>query len=248
MTKESVVSAPTAKVKELKITTEYKAPSTEYCRTQEQFAEAVGKDFIKYANQVKSKNQRFLVGLAHGRSPSLAYEYILNHYDEIKRPDLIRFTFVNSPLRRQRDLKGVLDAGVFLKKLLKRGLITREHILGTTLNRENIEEYGKQYNEKLSAYLEKHKKDGLDYVFLVTDPTGRVAGISRNSAAFDSREYVTIVEDRTEKELTITPHFLMYSKRIAFLATKSNKRRPLAWLYSRWGKPDEGPSFSQVYR
>lgn len=35
----------------------------------------------------------------------------------------------------------------------------------------------------------------------------------------------------------------MQSKRIAFLATKSEKRRPLAWLYSTTGKENESPSF-----
>ncbi|MGB0368676.1 MAG: hypothetical protein ACPGD8_04680, partial [Flavobacteriales bacterium] len=33
------------------------------------------------------------------------------------------------------------------------------------------------------------------------------------------------------------------TKRIAFLATKADKRRALAWLYYRWGKHDESPSF-----
>jgi len=216
---------------------------TVYCKTREQFAEAVGKDFIKHANTHTADDDRFVVGLSHGQSPSLAYEYILTNYDKINRPEIIRYTFVNSPLLRQRDLRGVTDAGVFLGKLLRRGLITKDNILGTSLNRKNLEEFGKQFNAKLKNYLSKHKKDGLDYVFLATDPTGCVAGITRNSTAFKSKSYITVVEDRDEKELTITPHFLSFTKRIAFLATKSDKRRPLAWLFYPWGRRDESPSF-----
>jgi 6-phosphogluconolactonase/glucosamine-6-phosphate isomerase/deaminase len=226
---------------------EEKIFKTVYCKTREQFGEAVGKDFIEHANRMTADDDRFLVGLSHGQSPSLAYEYILAHYDEIKRPEIIRYTFVNSPLLRQRDLRGVTDAGVFLGKLLRRNLITKDNILGTSLNRKNLEEFGKQFNTKLKNYLSKHKKDGLDYVFLATDPTGCVAGITRNSTAFKSKSFITVVEDREEKELTITPHFLSFTKRIAFLATKSDKRRPLAWLFYPWGKRNESPSFLRYF-
>lgn len=217
--------------------------NTVYCKSKEQFAEAVGKDFIQQANLFLKDNQRFLVGLSHGQSPASAYEYILNHYQEIKRPDLIRYTFVNSPLTRQRNLNGITDAGAFLGKLLRRKLITKDNILGTSLNRKNLTEFGKQFNLKLKTYLSKHNKEGLDYVFLATDPTGSVAGISRHSKAFASKAFVVLVDDEEELEVTITPHFLSFSKRIVFLATKSDKRRPLAWLFYPWGSPNESPSF-----
>jgi 6-phosphogluconolactonase/glucosamine-6-phosphate isomerase/deaminase/pimeloyl-ACP methyl ester carboxylesterase len=220
---------------------------TVYCKTKEQFAEAVGKDFIKHANSLAENDARFLVGLSHGQSPSLAYQYILEHYAEIKRPEIIRYTFINTPLPRQRNLSGITDAKVFLGKLMRRRLITKANILGTSLNRKDLKQFEIQFNAKLSEYLHKHRKDGLDYVFLATDPTGCVAGISRNSAAFQSDDFVTLVDDKEEKEVTITPHFLSLSKRIAFLATKSDKRRPLAWLFYPWGKRNESPSFLRYF-
>lgn len=216
---------------------------TVYCKSKEQFAEAVGRDFIEHVNRISTPNARFLVGLSHGQSPALAYEYILTHYHEIKRPDIIRYTFVNTPLPRQRNLRGITDAKVFLGKLLRRRLITKDNILGTSLDRKDLKKFEQQFNQKMAVYLAKHGKTGLDYVFLATDPSGTVAGISRNSPAFQSKQYVTLVEDREEPEVTITPYFLSFSQRIAFLATKSDKRRPLAWLFYPWGKRDESPSF-----
>lgn len=221
----------------------YQAPDTRYFKSKELFDTAVGQDFILHANQNTTRGEKFLVGLSHGQSPAGAYTYILNHYHEIKRPELLRYTFVNSPLQRQRHLKGVLDAKSFLMRLVRERYITKEHILGRTLNRVSLEQYCKDFNVALGNYLTEEKKTGMDYVFLASDPSGRVAGISRNSEAFGSKEFAVIVEGRSEQELTGTPHFLMQSKRIAFLATKADKRRPLAWLYYRWGQPDESPSF-----
>ncbi|MCC6570120.1 MAG: alpha/beta hydrolase, partial [Chitinophagales bacterium] len=98
-------------------------------------------------------------------------------------------------------------------------------------------------NDALAEFLEKNKKTGFDYVFLASNPRGRIGGIERNSKSFDSKGISVIVTVNKEKELTTTPHFLLKSRRIAFLATKSDKRRPLAWLYSTTGKPNESPSF-----
>lgn len=221
----------------------FPVPETRYFKTKETFDIAIGKDFIDYANKTTARGQKFLVGLAHGQSPAGAYEYILEHYHEIRRSALIRFSFTNSRLKRQRGLEGVMDARALLTKMLRKGLITKDQILGRSLNREDIERYAIGFNEKLKAYLEQNNKTGFDYVFLSFDPTGRVAAVSRNSKAFDSNELVVLVDDLGEKELTGTPNFLRQAKRIAFLATKSDKRRPLAWLYYRWGKANESPSF-----
>lgn len=218
-------------------------PETLYFRTKEEFDQAVGQDFIDYANKITEGGQKFLVGLAHGQSPAGAYEYILEHYHEIRRSSLIRFTFTNSRLKRQRGLEGIMDASALLTKMLRKGLITKDQILGRSLNRDDIEQYAIGFNNSLKSYLEENKKVGFDYVFLSFDPTGRVAGVSRKSKAFDSDELVMIVDDLSEKEITGTPSFLARAKRIAFLATKSDKRRPLAWLYYRWGKAKESPSF-----
>lgn len=226
------------------ITENYQTPTTKYCKTKEIFDQAVGEDFILHANKITSRGKKFLVGLAHGQSPAGAYQYILDHYGEINKSSLLRFTFVNSPLQSQRNLdSSIIDAGSFLKKMLRLGLINKDQILGRSLNRENIEEYAIGFNQKLHEYLEEEKKTGLDYIFLAADPTGRVAGIARDSTAFDSTEKVILVNDLGEPEVTGTPHFILQSRRIAFLATKANKRRPLAWLYSRWGRPDQSPSF-----
>jgi 6-phosphogluconolactonase/glucosamine-6-phosphate isomerase/deaminase len=224
-------------------TSDLAVPETLYFTKKETFNQAVGQDFIDYANKITEGGQKFLVGLAHGQSPAGAYEYILEHYHEIRRSSLIRFTFTNSRLKRQRGLEGVLDARAFLTKMLRKGLITKDQILGRGLNRDDIEEYTLGFNNSLKSYLEEHNKAGFDYVFLSFDPTGRVAGVSRRSKAFGSNELVIIVDDLGEKEITGTPNFLAKAKRIAFLATKSDKRRPLAWLYYRWGKADESPSF-----
>ncbi len=221
----------------------YQAPDTRYFKSKELFDTAIGQDFILHANQNTARGEKFLVGLSHGQSPAGAYTYILNHYNEIKRPELLRYTFVNSPLQRQRHLKGVMDAKSFLMRLVRERYITKEHILGRTLNRVSLEQYCQDFNAALGNYLTEENKTGMDYVFLASDPSGRVAGIARHSEAFGSKEYAVIVEGRSEQELTGTPHFLMQSKRIAFLATKADKRRPLAWLYYRWGQPDESPSF-----
>lgn len=223
----------------------YKVPKTRYFRTQEAFDKAVGQHFIDYANNVTEHGEKFLVGLAHGQSPAGAYQYIFEHYHEIKRSSLIRFTFTNSKLMRQRGLEGVMDAQRLLTKMLRRGMISKDQILGRSLNRENIESYAEGFNKNLKEYLHKNNKEGFDYVFLSFDPKGKVAGVSRNSIAFDSNKPVVIVEDNDsgELEITGTPNFLSKAKQIAFLATKSDKRRPLAWLYHRLGKANESPSF-----
>ncbi len=224
-------------------TSDLEVPETLYFRTKEEFDRAVGQDFIEYANKIIGQGQKFLVGLAHGQSPAGAYEYILEHYHEISNPSLIRFTFTNSRLKRQRGLEGVMDARAFLTKMLRKGLITKDQILGRSLNRDDIDQYAEGFNNRLKNYLKENNKTGFDYVFLSFDPTGKVAAVSRNSEAFASDELVIIVDDVGEKEITGTPSFLAKSKRIAFLATKSDKRRPLAWLYYRWGKANESPSF-----
>jgi len=221
----------------------YVAPPTRYFKTRAEFDIAVGKDFIAHANKGTANGERFLVGLSHGQSPAGAYQYILDHYDEIENAHLLRYTFVNTPLKRQRGLSDIMNAASFLKRMLRLGLIDKDQILGRSLDRKDLAEYAEGFNKKLAAFLEQIGKDGLDYVFLAADPTGRVAAITRNSAAFDSKDLVVLVTDRDEKEVTGTPYFLKKSKRIAFLATKADKRRPLAWLYARWGKPNESPAF-----
>ena len=223
--------------------TPYQAPATTYCTSQEEFDEAVGKDFIEHANKCNGEGKKFLVGLSHGISPSGAHDYILDNYASIHRPEHIRYTFVNSKLKRQRGLEGVTDAVGFLKKLLQKKLIEKDQILGRTLDREDIEAYAKGLNEKLADYLKLHKKEGLDYIFLASDPKGRVAGITRRSTAFESTDLGVVVEEEGEKELTLSPAFISKTKRIAFIVTKSDKRRALAWLFYRWGEPDQSPSF-----
>jgi 6-phosphogluconolactonase/glucosamine-6-phosphate isomerase/deaminase len=220
----------------------YSAPTAHYFKEKTAFDEAVGLDFITHANE-GTRGEKFLAGLSHGTSPAGAYQYILDHWDKLSRPENLRFTFVNSKLKRQRGLKDVTDAVAFLKTLLATGRISKDQILGRSLNREDMEEYSREMNEKLALYLEENGKEGLDYMFVATDPNGRVAGITRYSNAFNETEIGCIVNDRKEKELTLTPHFIKKTKRIAFLATKADKRRALAWLYYRWGKHDESPSF-----
>ena len=241
--KKSFAFTPTKKSQKIEGSEDISVPETRYFKTKKEFNEAVGQDFIDYANETTQRGQKFLVGLAHGQSPAGAYEYILEHFKEIQRSDLIRFSFTNSRLVKQRNLEGVMDARTFLTRLLRREMIDKDQILGRSLNRNDIEEYAKGFNEKLGLYLEDNQKIGFDYVFLSFDPTGRVAGISRNSKAFDSNEMVILVDDLGELELTGTPQFLSKSKRIAFLATKSDKRRPLAWLYHRSGTKNQSPSF-----
>ena len=218
-------------------------PETKYFLTTEKFDIAVGRDFIKYANKTLEKGQKFMVGLSHGKSPAGAYRYILEHYSELKRPENIMYTFVNSPMARQRNLEGVIDASMFIKKLFRAGLIVRDQVIGYKFNRESIEAYAADFNRSVSAYLKDHNKEGFDYVFLASDPSGRVAAIDRNSKAFESDDIAIVVMSRKEKELTGTPQFLLKSRRIAFLATKADKRRPLAWLYNVDANIHESPSF-----
>ena len=222
---------------------EYQAPATVYCKTKEEFDAAVGRDFIEQANKCTGEGHKFLVGLSHGISPSGAYEYILEHYSSLHRPEYLRYTFVNSKLKRQRGLEGVTDAVGFLKELLNSGRIDKDQILGRSLDRDNMEAYADGLNEKLTAYLKKNDKTGLDYIFLATDPKGRVAGVTRLSTSFASKLPGEVVFEEGEKELTLTPQFISQTKRIAFLATKADKRRSLAWLFYRWGQPDQSPSF-----
>ncbi|HQO89478.1 MAG TPA: 6-phosphogluconolactonase [Chitinophagales bacterium] len=221
----------------------YQAPDTRYYKTKEEFDEAVGRDFIKHANQASKEKRKFLVCLSHGQSPAGPYGYILQHFHKIKTPQYIYFAFLNSPLKSQEGLQGIMDAGSFLKRLLRDGFIKKEQVFGRNIEQESLEEYAVAYNDALAEFLEKNKKTGFDYVFLASNPRGRIGGIERNSKSFDSKEISVIVTVNKEKELTTTPHFLLKSRRIAFLATKSDKRRPLAWLYSTTGKPNESPSF-----
>lgn len=221
----------------------YAAPTAHYFKEKEAFDEAVGLDFITHANETTRRGEKFLAALSHGTSPSGAYQYILEHYDKLSKPEMIRYTFVNSKLKRQRGLKGVMDAVGFLKTLLATGKINKDQILGRSLDRDDMEKYCDEMNRKLAKYLKDNNKEGLDYMFIATDSAGRVAGITRYSEAFDIEDIGCIVNDRKEKELTLTPHFIMKTSRIAFLATKAEKRRALAWLYYRWGKHDESPSF-----
>ncbi len=231
------------KIEQMESSVAYVAPETKYFETKEEFDEAVGLDFITHANETTRKGDWFLVGLSHGRSPSGPYDYILKHYDKLSNPELIRYTFVNSKLKRQRGVTDATDAIAFLKILLKSNKIGKNQILGRSFNRDNMEKYCSEMNRKLADYLLKNGKEGLDYIFVATDPAGRVAGITRNSKAFDVDEIGCVIDDRKEKELTLTPGFLKKTKRIAFLATKSDKRRALAWLFYRWGSTTESPSF-----
>ena len=233
----------------LKIYTEplqYSAPKTVFCKNDEEFNKKVGSDFIDFANSVTEKGEEFLVGLSHGQSPSGPYQYVLDHYDELKHPEKIHYTCINSKLKRQRGLVNVMDALSFLRTLIRSNKINKDQILGRSLDRDNLEAYKDGLNTSLKDYLIKLKKNGLDYVFLASTSKGLVAGITRNSKAFESKNLVVVVNDTEEPELTYTPYFLKKSARIAFLATKSEKRRPLAWLYYRWGKSNESPSFLRL--
>lgn len=221
----------------------YFAPETRYFKTQQQFNEAVGKDFIKYANSNTLKNNNFIVGLSHGQSPIGAYEYILEHYAEIKNTKNIFYSFINSPLKSQEGLSGVMNTNLFLKSLLRKGYITLDQVIGRNVHDDSMVEDAVAFNRDVNIFLHENKKQGFDYVFLAFNPKGRIGGIERKSKAFDSEEVAVIVTINKEKELTTTPYFLSQSKRIAFLATKSDKRRPLAWLFSTYGVPNESPSF-----
>jgi 6-phosphogluconolactonase/glucosamine-6-phosphate isomerase/deaminase len=218
-------------------------PDTRYFKTKEQFDEAVGKDFILYANKILEKNNKLFVGLSHGQSPAGAYNYIYNNYNKIKNKHNIYFSFVNTPLKSQEKLVDVFHAGPFLKKLLRDGLITRSQVIGSSFDEDNLEAYLTTFNTSITNFLYENNKTGFDYAFLACNPRGRIAGIERKSKAFESKEITTIVTLNKEKEITTTPYFLSQTKRIAFLATKADKRRPLAWLYSNNGLPNESPSF-----
>ena len=222
---------------------DYVAPQAQYFQNIDEFNEAVGLDFITSANEATRRGEKFLTGLSHGTSPSGVYQYILDHYDKLSKPEAIRYTFVNSKLKSQRGLQDATDAIYFLKTLLGSGKISKNQILGRSLNRDNMDEYCEMMNIKLADYLKENDKEGLDYIFIATDPAGRVAGITRFSEAFSEEKIGCVVHDRKAEELTLTPWFIKKTKRIAFLATKSDKRRALAWLYYRWGKHDESPSF-----
>lgn len=221
----------------------YKAPDTRYFKTQDDFNKAVGKDFIKYANEITSKKQLFLVCLSYGQSPVGAYENIVQYYSKIKHPNRIYYTFLNSPLKSQEGLTDIFEANAFLETLLSKNLLTEQQIIGRNVNRDAIEEYTEELNNTIHQFLEDNNKKGFDYVFLASNPRGRVGGIERNSKAFETDEPFAVVTLNRVKEITATPSFLLKSWRIAFLATKSDKRRPLAWLYSTTGKPNESPSF-----
>lgn len=231
------------KITTAKETLDYKAPKTHYCLTKLEFDEAVGSDFILHANKATKNGEPFLVGLSHGQSPSGVYQYILDHYFELKNPELIVYTCINSKLKNQRGLRNIMDASSFLKELLVTEKISKNQIIGRALDRNDLVNYKNGLNRWLGAYLKKHEKEGLDYVFVASNPDGLVAGITKNSKAFGSAKIATVVYDTAEPELTYTPYFLKKSKRIAFLATKADKRRPLAWLYYRWAKETESPSF-----
>lgn len=218
-------------------------PNTKYFLTTEQFNKGVGTHFIKHANRTLEKGQKFMVGLSHGQSPAGAYQYIFEHYSELKNPENILYTFVNSPSNRQRGLEDIMDAREFVKKLFRNRLITREQIIGYSFNHESMEAYVADFNQSVSAYLKEHNKEGFDYVFLSCNPRGMVAAIERKSTAFNSTDIAVVVDSNKQKKITGTPYFLMRSKRIAFLATKADKRRPLAWLYAIDAKPNESPGF-----
>jgi 6-phosphogluconolactonase/glucosamine-6-phosphate isomerase/deaminase len=218
-------------------------PETKYYLSRGEFDRAVGKDFIKYANRTLEKGLKFMVGLSHGKSPSGAYRYILEHYSELVHPENILYTFVNSPTFKQRKVEEVVDARRFIMKLFRAGLISRDQVIGHNFNRESIEAYAADFNKSVANFLSENEKEGLDYVFLACNPQGRVAAIDRNSKAFDSSDIAVVINTRREKELTGTPQFLLKSRRVAFLATKADKRRPLAWLYAVEPKADESPGF-----
>ncbi|MCS6818801.1 MAG: 6-phosphogluconolactonase, partial [Chitinophagales bacterium] len=237
------LGATLEKVLEKREENPFVAPDTKYFKTREEFDKAVAKDFIRHANKVLEQGQKFIVGLSHGQSPSGAYELIFRNYHEIIHPENIIYTFVNSKLSTQTNVEGRTDATTFLKKLYKAGYIKRSQILGSSIERQSLETYVDEFNATIASFLKKENKAGLDYVFLACSPEGRVAGIERNSSAFRSEEIAVLVNYRKDKIMTATPHFLKKSSRIAFLATKSDKRRPLAWLYAINAKPNESPGF-----
>ncbi|HMY23807.1 MAG TPA: 6-phosphogluconolactonase [Chitinophagales bacterium] len=221
----------------------YAAPDTRYFKTQIDFDKAVSKDFINAANQVTLKKQKFLVCLSHGQSPAGAYQQIVHFYQKIKKPENVFYTFLNSPLKSQENLENVFTATVFLEKLLQKNFITPNQILADFDNMQDIDAYATTLNDTLEGFLQANNKTGFDYVFMASNPKGSIGAIERNSSAFQSDKIIDVVNISGEKKITVTPQFLLQTKRIAFLATKADKRRPLAWLYSTTGKEHESPSF-----
>ena len=92
-----------------------------------------------------------------------------------------------------------------------------------------MEEYSREMNEKLALYLEENNKK-VSITCLLQQTRMDEFGITRFSDAFNETEIGCVVNDRKEKELTYSS-FHQKTKRIAFLATKADKRRALAWLY-----------------
>ena len=220
------------------------SPNTHYFKTNKEYGDALGRDFITAANKQFEKGKCFLVGLAHGQSPTPAFKYILKYYDEITHPELIWYTFTNSRLVRQRNLEGIMDSQMFISSLLKKQLVAYDKIFGASFNRDDLEGFVKKYNTEVSKFLEEQGKKGFDYVFVASDVKGRIAGITRNSSAFESTEIMTLVQDENEEpEITITPHFLLKANRVAYMATRAKKRKSLAWLYSKFSQKNESPSF-----
>lgn len=219
-------------------------PETLHFESNKDFGEALGKHFIAIANSYTSKKQCFFVGLAHGTSPSYAYEYILAHYTEIENPEYIWYTFTNSRLARQRNLDEILDSYSFARALLKKQWTTRDKILGADFTREDLPLFVKNYNETVSRFLAENNKKSYDFVFIACSPNGEVAGIKKKSIAFGSQEIMCVVPStKSEDEITVTPHFLLQATHIAYIATKAEKRRSLAWLFSRWISRKESPGF-----
>lgn len=221
----------------------YAAPDTRYFKTQIDFDKAVSKDFINAANQITLKKQKFLVCLSHGQSPAGAYQQIVHFYQKIKKPENVFYTFLNSPLKSQENLENVFTATVFLEKLLQKNFITPNQILADFDIMQDIDAYATTLNDTLEEFLHANNKTGFDYVFMASNPKGSIGAIERNSSAFQSDKIIDVVNISGEKKITVTPQFLLQTKRIAFLATKADKRRPLAWLYSTTGKEHESPSF-----
>ena len=144
----------------------YAAPDTRYFKTQEEFNKAVGKDFIKHANQTTQKKQKFLVCLSHGQSPAGPYKNISDYYHKIKNPKNIYYTFLNSPLKSQEGLQGIFDAEAFLNSLLEKGLISKEQILGYQINEEQMEESTSLINHRMNLSRESHELTILQVIFL----------------------------------------------------------------------------------
>lgn len=220
------------------------SPNTFYFKTKKEYGEALGRFFIYSANKQFAEDKCFLVGLAHGQSPAPAFEYILKHYSEITHPERIWYTFTNSRLERQRNLEGVIDSLQFMRTLLKKQLVEKDKIFGASFDRNDLKGFLKKYNKVVQDFLNTNNKKGYDFVFVASDAKGRIASITRNSTAFDSKEIMVIVKDKNQDaEITVTPHFLLQSSNIAYMATKAEKRRSLAWLFSKYSLKSESPSF-----